>query len=180
MLLLRFLLEVVHLALGACLSTCIPTSPSLCSLSSSHPSPAPQAWPWWRTTPVRIDSIRQRGGHSSLVAPKAACAHQKAWSFSLEPRSSQQGLGQMRDGDTGMLVDKGLASWTRACQNGQGLVEMDKGLSTWTRACRARQGLVEMDKGLASWTRACRDGQGLVSKWTREKRHKGMPEATRA
>ena len=134
-LLLRFLLEVVHLALGACLSTCIPTSPSLCSLSSSHPSPPPQAWPWRRTTPVRIDSIRQRGGHSSLVASKAACAHQKAWSFSLEPRSSQQGLGQMRDGDTGMLVDKGLASWTRACRDGQGLVSMDKGLSRWTRAC---------------------------------------------
>ena len=128
MLLLRFLLEVVHLALGACLS--IPTSPSLCSLSSSHPSPAPpQPWPWWRTTPVEFDSIRQRGGHSSLVASKAACAHQKAWSFSLEPRSSQQGLGQMRDGDTGML------------QNGQGLVQVDK------------EGLVQVG------TRARRDGQ---------------------
>ena len=92
----------------------------------------------WRTTPVGIDSIWQRGGHSSLVVSKAACAHQKAWSFSLEPRLSQQGLSQMRDGDTGMLVrmDKGLVTWTRACPSGQGHGEMDKGLSKWTREKR--------------------------------------------
>ena len=141
-LLLRFLLEVVHLALGACLS--IPTSPSLCSLSSSHPSPAPQAWPWWRKPPVGIDSIRQRGGHSSLVASEAACEHQKAWSFSLS--SSRASLKSIRASPD--------AKWTRACQNGQGLVEMD------TRTCRDGQGHGRIDKGLARWTRACRNGQG--------------------
>ena len=56
-------------------------------------------------------------------------------------------------------MDKGLAEWTRAWRDGQGLGEMDKDLARRTRAWQNGQGLVEMDKGEA---------------------YKGMTEATRA